>query len=112
MKFQIGPWESFGEEILRLIEENLIAGRFKEPLKTIMSGKKNHKKSSSYHPHILAFLEDATLLNSIEFIPDFDLVVNSQCKYLQVTVSAYLNAYKVTGIATTFKLVSLFYTIS
>ena len=38
MKFQVGPWESFGGEILKLIEEHISDGKFKEPVKTIMTG--------------------------------------------------------------------------
>ncbi|KAK0397685.1 hypothetical protein QR680_002219 [Steinernema hermaphroditum] len=68
MKFEVGPWYCFGEELLERLEEYL-----NEPL-----------------------TGDNTTTANIHFTPDYDLVVTESCRYLEITVSAFLNAYRLT----------------
>uniref|UniRef100_A0A915DBC5 CNNM transmembrane domain-containing protein n=1 Tax=Ditylenchus dipsaci TaxID=166011 RepID=A0A915DBC5_9BILA len=79
MKFEVGPWECFGNEILHGIEENIQNLRMYRGSTRTLSGDEEQWKS-------------------IEFTPEFELVVSNHCKYLQITVAAYINAYKVTSL--------------
>ncbi|VBB27005.1 unnamed protein product, partial [Acanthocheilonema viteae] len=81
MEFEAGPWTPFGNEILdqlnELIDSNLITD----------------ENDFSFSDSKLE------LINSIQFNPDFDLFVTDFCRFLHLTVSAYINAMKVTKIA-------------
>ncbi|EFO19574.2 hypothetical protein LOAG_08918 [Loa loa] len=83
MEFETGPWTSFGNEILDQLDE-LINGN-------LITGKSDFNLSDS----------KSELINSIQFNPDFDLFVTNFCRFLHLTVSAYLNVIKVTKIART-----------
>jgi hypothetical protein len=87
MKFSVGPWESFGLEILRIVE-------------THMSHYGKHMALFSLKTH---FRDETSMLKAAEFVPDYDLVVTNSCKYLEVTAASYLNAFKVTNIVRTVK---------
>ncbi|VDO27126.1 unnamed protein product [Brugia timori] len=79
MEFEIGPWTSFGKEILDQIDE-LINGNLITDESDLLDSK-------------------SELINSIQFNPDFDLFVTDFCRFLHLTVSTYLNAIKATKIA-------------
>ncbi|VDK17394.1 unnamed protein product [Anisakis simplex] len=83
MEFEAGPWKCFGTELLDQIDELLNDDSFEGTQCGFSTG------SSLI----------TTLINSIQFTPDFDLIVTEFCRFLQVTVPAYLNAYHVTCIA-------------
>lgn len=53
----------------------------------------------------------STLIGSIQFTPDFDVQVSEFCRFIQVTVSSYLNAYHVTKIARAARYDAQFYHI-
>ncbi|VDN04080.1 unnamed protein product [Thelazia callipaeda] len=81
MKFEAGPWTSFGNEILDQLDELVTGDLANEDSNGEFLGSKSQ------------------LIKSIQFNPDYDLVVTDYCQFLQLTVPAYLNAYKVTRIA-------------
>uniref|UniRef100_A0A915PVZ7 CNNM transmembrane domain-containing protein n=1 Tax=Setaria digitata TaxID=48799 RepID=A0A915PVZ7_9BILA len=86
MEFETGPWTSFGNEILdqlnELVNNDLTTDESDFSLSVDLDSK-------------------SKLISSIQFNPDFDLFVTDFCRFLHLTVSAYLNAIKVTKIART-----------
>ncbi|MCP9261723.1 Metal transporter CNNM4 [Dirofilaria immitis] len=81
MEFEAGPWTSFGNEILDQLDE-FVSGNLR-----------NNEDDFSLSD------SKSQLIHSIQFNPDFDLFVTDFCRFLHLTVSAYLNAIKVTKIA-------------
>ncbi|OZC05128.1 hypothetical protein X798_07895 [Onchocerca flexuosa] len=81
MEFEAGPWTSFGDEILDQLDE-LVNGN-------LGNDENDFSLSDS----------KSQLIHSIQFNPDFDLLVTDFCRFFHLTVSAYLNAIKVTKIA-------------
>uniref|UniRef100_A0A1I7SCQ6 Metal transporter CNNM2 n=2 Tax=Bursaphelenchus xylophilus TaxID=6326 RepID=A0A1I7SCQ6_BURXY len=76
MKFQVGPWEAFGTAILHAIQGNVSVTKFKGSTRSL------------YNSHNEA----------VQFIPDFTVTVTTHCKYLQITVPAFLAALKASNI--------------
>ncbi|XGW31068.1 hypothetical protein V3C99_009771 [Haemonchus contortus] len=74
MMFEAGPWHSFGSEIL----------------KKLVQGAATLSRSTS--------IVDTTDLScrrpDLMFKPDYSVVVKEDCTYLDVSVAAYINAYK------------------
>uniref|UniRef100_A0A7E4UVA8 CNNM transmembrane domain-containing protein n=1 Tax=Panagrellus redivivus TaxID=6233 RepID=A0A7E4UVA8_PANRE len=87
MKFTVGPWENFGFDVIRNIEQHL---------------------TKYTRGQLNSFLnEQQQLLTTVDFVPDYDLYVTDSCKYLQITVAAYLNALQVSDLAVSaFKLIT------
>ncbi|KAI6218203.1 hypothetical protein M3Y99_01724900 [Aphelenchoides fujianensis] len=78
MKFNVGPWEAFGANILSAIQENLVTTRFKSSTRSLFTGDCPAK--------------------AVQFVPDFTLFVTTNCKYLQITASAFLSALRASNI--------------
>uniref|UniRef100_A0A914E5I8 Uncharacterized protein n=1 Tax=Acrobeloides nanus TaxID=290746 RepID=A0A914E5I8_9BILA len=86
LKFHVGPWEHFGDEVLKSIGQNIKEGKFESSIRKFSTIRKEEE-----------------IMKIGEFTPDFDLVVKEHCTYLQICVPAYLNAFKVTDLAISFK---------
>ncbi|KAL3092389.1 hypothetical protein niasHS_007598 [Heterodera schachtii] len=89
MKFDVGAWECFGTEILDQMEAQMANNHQMD--KNI--GKMHSQKTVAtngllVHRHS-AFIE---LIEGIEFIPDFDLLVRKDCRFIEVTPSSYATA--------------------
>uniref|UniRef100_A0A1I8AYD4 CNNM transmembrane domain-containing protein n=1 Tax=Meloidogyne hapla TaxID=6305 RepID=A0A1I8AYD4_MELHA len=95
MKFDVGPWECFGLNILDKLEE--IIKTKKDSNLELNNEKQKRRKSTTNHHFINDFH------NSIEFIPDYDLEVKSDCKYLKITFSTYLAFIRLSGLLQTIK---------
>uniref|UniRef100_A0A0N5AUQ3 CNNM transmembrane domain-containing protein n=1 Tax=Syphacia muris TaxID=451379 RepID=A0A0N5AUQ3_9BILA len=76
MKFEVGPWNCFGVELLHQLETVIKAHNAKELIRP-----------------------SSALINSIKFLPDFSLKVIGFCRFIQVLPTSYINAYQVTKIA-------------
>ncbi|KHN75486.1 Metal transporter CNNM4 [Toxocara canis] len=82
MEFEAGPWTCFGTELLDQLDE-LVNGNPIDEDQPTLSG------------------TQTALIGSIQFTPDFDVQVSEFCRFFQLTVPGYLNAYQVTKIART-----------
>ncbi|VDD91489.1 unnamed protein product [Enterobius vermicularis] len=80
MKFDVGPWTSFGIEVLQQLEEILKFDFCKD-----------------YSCGLIG--PNSNLMKSIKFVPDFTLRVSGFCRFVQITPASYINAYQVTRIA-------------
>ncbi|CAK5078314.1 unnamed protein product [Meloidogyne enterolobii] len=97
MKFDVGPWESFGLNILDKLEEIIKTKKEFKELNNEEGEQKGRRKSTTNHHFINNFH------NSIEFIPDYDLEIKSDCKYLKITFSTYLAFIRLSGLLKTIK---------
>ncbi|KHJ76607.1 hypothetical protein OESDEN_23773, partial [Oesophagostomum dentatum] len=76
MMFEAGPWHCFGSEILKkLVQGAATLSRTTSIVDT--------SDLSSRRPDLM-------------FNPDYSVVVKEDCTYLDITVAAYINAYKST----------------
>lgn len=76
MMFEAGPWHHFGSEILT----KLVDGAATLSRSTSIIGTQD---LSSRRPDLM-------------FTPDYSAVIKENCTYLEITVGAYINAYKST----------------
>ncbi|KAK0400373.1 hypothetical protein QR680_003466 [Steinernema hermaphroditum] len=76
MKFDAGPWHSFGNEVLRKMTQNY------STLSRSMSVA-DGKDFSARRP-------------DLAFVPDYSVIIKDDCTYLEVTASSYVNAYRAT----------------
>uniref|UniRef100_A0A914GZ02 CNNM transmembrane domain-containing protein n=1 Tax=Globodera rostochiensis TaxID=31243 RepID=A0A914GZ02_GLORO len=89
MKFDVGIWETFGCEILDQIEV-WVANNQKD---------KNNEKNTATNGLLMhRHSSIAELTESIEFTPDFDLQVKSDCRYIKITSSAYATASRLSNL--------------
>uniref|UniRef100_A0A914M019 CNNM transmembrane domain-containing protein n=2 Tax=Meloidogyne TaxID=189290 RepID=A0A914M019_MELIC len=95
MKFDVGPWESFGLNILDKLEEII---KTKKEFKELNNNEEKGRRKSTTNHHFINNFH-----NSIEFIPDYDLEIKSDCKYLKITFSTYLAFIRLSGLLKTIK---------
>ncbi|PAV71029.1 hypothetical protein WR25_19951 [Diploscapter pachys] len=98
MKFEAGPWHSFGKEML----EKLVDKMESEEKKTAAGGTNgvtaggDKEKTDSHHSLTAIGAVEAAGKRKWGFVPDFSVIVREECTYLEITVSAWLLAYKST----------------
>uniref|UniRef100_A0A183CLY1 CBS domain-containing protein n=1 Tax=Globodera pallida TaxID=36090 RepID=A0A183CLY1_GLOPA len=89
MKFDVGVWETFGCEILDQMED-WVANNQKD---------KNNEKNTATNGLLMhRHSSIAELTESVEFTPDFDLQVKSDCRYIKITSSAYAAASRLSNL--------------
>ncbi|KAI1725640.1 metal transporter cnnm-1 [Ditylenchus destructor] len=86
MKFDVGPWESFGDEVIQGIDAHI------DPNGSIGSTRTLASVGNEEGMH-----------KSVEFIPEYELLVTGSCKYLQITAAGFFNAYRISRVIRTVK---------
>uniref|UniRef100_A0A1I8ASV1 Cyclic nucleotide-binding domain-containing protein n=1 Tax=Steinernema glaseri TaxID=37863 RepID=A0A1I8ASV1_9BILA len=76
MKFEAGPWHSFGDVVLRKMTGNC----------------GNLCRSMS----VADGTDFSTRRPDLSFVPDYSVVVNDNCTFLDISASSYVNAYRAT----------------